>query len=133
MAKNRPPLFLRTLGVHRPGNRVVRGLGEFSKIQVAFLVRHLSPLPPPPPQSQKDDFYFDSIGRALKVYGSMYDKILLADDVNAEINMSIMTDFVEFYNLGCLLKDKTCFKSLLNPSCIDLFLTNCPRSLQHTT
>ena len=24
MAKNRPPLFLRTLGVHRPGNRAVR-------------------------------------------------------------------------------------------------------------
>ena len=33
----------------------------------------------------------------------------------------------EPYNLKSLVKDKTCFKSLQNPSCVDLFLRNCNR------
>ena len=36
------------------------------------------------PPSQPDEFYFDSIGRALDDYNAMYDKILLAGDFNAE-------------------------------------------------
>ena len=32
-----------------------------------------------------------------------------------------------------LVKDKTCFKSIDNPSCIDLFLTNSFQSFQKTT
>ena len=31
-----------------------------------------------------------------------------------------------------LVKEPTCFKSVNNPSCIDLFLTNSPLSFQHT-
>ena len=35
-------------------------------------------------------------------------------------------------NLKVLLKKKTCFKSISNPSCIDLFLTNNALSFQST-
>ena len=31
-----------------------------------------------------------------------------------------------------LVKEPTCFKSLVNPSCIDLILTNRPKSFQNT-
>ena len=31
-----------------------------------------------------------------------------------------------------MVKDKTSFKSLQNPSCVNLFLTNCSRSFQYT-
>ena len=31
-----------------------------------------------------------------------------------------------------LLKEKACFKSIANPTCIDLFLTNINLSFQHT-
>ena len=31
-----------------------------------------------------------------------------------------------------LVKEKTCFKNVTNPSCIDLFLTNNALSFQHT-
>ena len=34
------------------------------------------------------------------------------------------------YNLKSLVKQKTCFKNPDNPSCIDLILTNSPRSFQ---
>ena len=39
---------------------------------------------------------------------------------------------MELYDLQNLVKEKTCFKSLQNPSYIDLFLTNCYRSFQKT-
>ena len=40
--------------------------------------------------------------------------------------------FLYEHNSKNLVKDKTCFKSLENPSCIDLFLTNSPLSFQNT-
>ena len=68
------------------------------------------------PPSQKDDFYFDSIGSALDdAYSGLYDKILLTGDFNAEIDETILTDILELYDLDNLVKEKTCFKSLLNP------------------
>ena len=35
----------------------------------------------------------------------------------------ILKDFMELYNLRNLVKENTCFKSVGNPSCVDLFLT----------
>ena len=43
-----------------------------------------------------------------------------------------MGNFLELYGLKCIVHDKTCFKSVINPSCIDLFLTNSPNSFQNT-
>ena len=45
--------------------------------------------------------------------------------------MSSLSSLYE-HNSKNLVKDKTCFKSLENPSCIDLFLTNSPLSFQNT-
>ena len=73
------------------------------------------------PASQRDEFYFDSIGRALEVYNSCYDKILLAGDFNAEDHETVLKTFLQLYDLKNIVKDKTCFKSLYSPTCIDLF------------
>ena len=43
-----------------------------------------------------------------------------------------MADFCDLYNLKNLIKDPTCFKSPLNPSCIDVILTNKIRSFQNS-
>ena len=84
------------------------------------------------PPSQNDALYFDSIGRALDIYSQKYDKIMLAGDFNAEETETILKDFMDIYGLKNLIKEKTCFKSLQNPTCIDIFLTNCNRSFQDT-
>ena len=39
---------------------------------------------------------------------------------------------MESYDLKSVVKEKTCFKSVDNLSCVDLFLTNCSRSFQQT-
>ena len=84
------------------------------------------------PPSQNDKFYFVNVGRALEIYNNKYDKILLAGDFNDEVHETILKHFLELYNLRNLVNEKTCFKSLQNPTCIALFLTNCNMSFQHT-
>ena len=44
-----------------------------------------------------------------------------------------MRDFLFHYNAKNLVKENTCFKSIDNPRCIDLFLTNSYRNVQNTT
>ena len=36
------------------------------------------------------------------------------------------------YNASSLVREPTCFKSIGNPSCIDLFITNKSKSFQNT-
>ena len=43
-----------------------------------------------------------------------------------------MTSFCTLFKLKSIVKEPTCYKNPENPSCIDLFLTNCPRSFQNT-
>ena len=43
-----------------------------------------------------------------------------------------MTSFCESYNLKSIIKQPTCFKNPEKPSCIDLILTNRPKSFQGT-
>ena len=84
------------------------------------------------PPNQDDNYYFNTIGRALDIYTQKYDKIILAGDFNAEEKEKIFSNFLELYNLKSLVKENTCFKSIQNPSCVDLFLTNCNRSFEYT-
>ena len=61
-----------------------------------------------------------------------YDNFLLLGDFNSEIHETAMKEFTDTYNLSNLIKEHTCFKNPLNPSLIDLILTNRPRSFQNS-
>ena len=84
------------------------------------------------PLSQPDQYYFDNLGRALDIYNKFYDKSLLVGDFNAEETEPCLNSFLSEYNLTNIVKDKTYFMSIENPSCIDLVLTNNSYSCQHT-
>ena len=43
-----------------------------------------------------------------------------------------MSSFLGQYNACSLVREPTCFKSIGNPSCIDLFITNKSKSFQNT-
>ena len=81
---------------------------------------------------QRDDEYFRQIGFALDVY-SRFDKFLLAGDVNVPEDDINIAEFMTDYHAKNLVKEPTCFKSMDNPSCIDLFITNSYLSFQNTT
>ena len=74
------------------------------------------------PPSQNDHYFFENLDKAIDVY-SHYEKVLLAGDFNAEISEFCLDSFLYQHELKNLVKEKTCFKNVSNPSCIDLFLT----------
>ena len=70
---------------------------------------------------------------ALDQYCQNYDKFLLIGDFNAEESEPCLHKFLQDYHSKNIVKCKTCFKSINNPSCIDLFITNSTNSFQNTT
>ena len=85
------------------------------------------------PPNQVDNYYFKAIGNALDIYNNIFDKCILVGDFNAEEIEVDLSNFLEIYGLKNIVHEKTCFKSLTNPTCIDLLLTNCSKSFQNTT
>ena len=64
----------------------------------------------------------------LDTQSANYDNFLLIGDFNAEPKDKEIVDFCQSYNMQNIIKDFTCYKNLNNPTCIDLMLTNRPRS-----
>ena len=63
---------------------------------------------------------------------SQYERFLCIGDSNPEITEFAMKNFCDIYHLRNLANVPTCYKNLLKPSCIDIFLINCSRSFQDT-
>ena len=78
------------------------------------------------------DKYLRNLGSVLDHYMSKYENWLLLGDLNSEMQETSLHEFCNIYNLYNLIKEPTCYKNPLNPSSIDLILTNKPRSFQNT-
>ena len=70
------------------------------------------------------------ISRSLDALSSKYENIVILGDFNACADDDALQTFCKFHSLHSLIKQATCFKNPENPSCIDLILTNKPRSFQ---
>ena len=82
--------------------------------------------------SQPDQYFFDSLDKALDVYCN-YEKVVLVGDFNAKIGETCLDTLLLFqHELQSINKEPTCFKNAHNPSCIDFILTNSPRSFFKT-
>ena len=73
------------------------------------------------------------LSKCLDFLTPRYENILLFGDFNCEPSDFAISDFCETNNLKNLISVPTCYKSLDNPTCIDLILTNRPRSFQKST
>ena len=83
------------------------------------------------PPSQFDQYFFDNLDKALDVY-STYEKVLITGDFNAQEGEKCLDTFLYQHELKSLNKEATCYKNPNKPSCIDLILTNSPRSFFNT-
>ena len=77
--------------------------------------------------------YLGILGQILESLMSKYENFLIIGDLNSEVREQEMHDFCSSFNLQNLVKDPTCFKNPLNPSSIDVMLTNRPNSFLKTT
>ena len=46
-------------------------------------------------------------------------------DFNMTTTKSLLHELIDNFNMSSLINEPTCFKSIINPKCIDLILTNC--------
>ena len=53
-------------------------------------------------------------------------------DFNVAFTEANMAAFCNEYKLKALNKKAICFKNYMSPSCIDLYLTSCPKSFEST-
>ena len=71
----------------------------------------------------------DAMSRYLHLNFTTYEKILILGEFNVGIGEQYMKAFCDNYNLTSLLIQHKCYKNPNNPTCIDLILSNTPRSL----
>ena len=72
------------------------------------------------------------ISSALDNLSTDYENVILLGDLNVEVEEKNLYNFMSVHNLKTLIKPKTCFKNPENPTCIDLILTDAPRSFQNS-
>ena len=76
--------------------------------------------------------HLKTLSAFLDSHSSTYEKVLILGDFNVEVDDQKMKTFCDSYSLTSLLKQPTCYKNPSHPKCIDLILTNVPRSFQTT-
>ena len=76
--------------------------------------------------------YLKCISKEIDSHPSKYDNFLLLGDFNSESTEEAMRSFCQIYNFKNLIDKPTCYKNTTNPLCIDLILTNRPRSFQNS-
>ena len=73
--------------------------------------------------------HLNILGKILDTQMKIYENFLIVGNFNFEMSESAMENFCGTYLLHNLIKDPTYFKNSDKPSCIDLLLTNFPKSL----
>ena len=76
--------------------------------------------------------YLECISKEIDSHSSKYDNFLLLGDFNSEPTEEAVKSFCQICNFKNLLDKPTCYKSPTNSSCVDLILTNRPRSFQNS-
>ena len=82
--------------------------------------------------SQSDEYFFYHLGNVLDNFSKKYDRFVLLSNFNVQENENMLSEFLNAFNAKNIVKNKTCFESIENPSYVDLIITDKPRSFQHT-
>ena len=77
-------------------------------------------------------FDSQSLSSHIDMYMLKYDNFFIMGDFNSEIMEKAISEFCSLYNLTNLVKVPTCYKNYINPTSIDLILTNKSTYFQST-
>ena len=78
------------------------------------------------------EYHLNQIQAQLEIFCKNYEHLLIMVDFNGYISERTRTAFCTLFKFKNLIKELTYYKNPNNPSCIDLFLTNCARSFHNT-
>ena len=76
--------------------------------------------------------YLKLIRKSLDMFSTKHNNIILLWDFNVCFDDETMKTFCKPYCLKSLIKQPTCFKNLEQSSCMNLIITNRPRSFRST-
>ena len=72
------------------------------------------------------------LSKNTDLYLTKFDQILYLGDINAGVEDSSVKSFCSSYNFTSMINRPKCFENPEKPSCIELILTNYPRSFQNS-
>ena len=75
------------------------------------------------PPSQNDLSFINELNLALNFFSPIYENFVLLGDFNMSTENPNLKNFMCSFDLESLIDSPTCYKSI-NPTCIDLILTN---------
>ena len=76
--------------------------------------------------------YLSELSTQMDILLGSYDNVLIMGDFNSELPEPSMAHFYSMYGLKNLINEPTCYKNPLNPTSIDLMLTNMHKLFQHS-
>ena len=85
------------------------------------------------PDKKKIGNFLNEVGKKLDKLLAQYENLIFLGDFNSEVKEEEMKNFCETYDLTNLITEPTCFKSVENPSSIDVILTNRKESFENST
>ena len=71
------------------------------------------------PASENEEFFISNLCKTIDEFSTKYDNILLMGDFNLTIENKHLKELLSLFNIS----SPTCFQ-YINPTCIDLLLTN---------
>ena len=74
------------------------------------------------------EIHLRQLQKQLEAFSERYEHFLIMGDFNADVFDPSVTSFCTLFRLKRIAMEPTCYKNSENPSCIDLFVANCPRS-----
>ena len=84
------------------------------------------------PTKRQISNHLAELSKNTDLYLNKYDQLLFLGDFNKGVEETYVKMFCSSYNLTSMINKPTCFKNPEKRSCIDLILTNCPRSFQNS-
>ena len=82
------------------------------------------------PNKQTISYFLEHVSNNLDKHMGNFDNFLLIGDFNSTMLEKQMSDFCLLYDLSNLINEPTCYKNPLNPTSIDVILTNRENSFQ---
>ena len=76
--------------------------------------------------------HLNSIEKSLDLLSGNYEIIFLMSDFNDNTEDINLKNFWDLHNFKNLIKEPTCFKNPVNPTCVDLMLTNSKKHFQNS-
>ena len=85
------------------------------------------------PPSQNDAYFYQNLSNCLDLFFEKYTNFFLASDFNSEETETVLSEFLNSHDAKNMVKEKTCFKSIKNPTCADLLISNKEKCFKSAT